>query len=1035
MTAATGIIRYFAENRVAAMLLMVFILVSGLIAASQLSIQLFPSIDLRTIHITVESPGSTPEEVEEDINRRIEESIIGLRGVERVISTARQGIARFEVELTTFADADSVLNDVKGAIDGIAGFPPVTAEQPKIEIALVQLEVLTLAVASQSATEDELRKVAEQIQSELLEQPEISHVSLHGVREREITIELNEERLRVHNLSFRKIAQKVNRNSLNLSYGELKTESGDIVLHSILKRTTGKEFESIPLITRIDGAVITLGDVATVRDGFADYHVHSELDGVPAVFVRVESNDNQSIAHISEAVSSWLEHRSFPKHVTVSIWNDRAVRAIERIRELLSNGLIGLILVFACLIVFFDLRVAVWVTAGIPLSFIGALLLFGVSDLTVNMGTVFAFFLLIGIVVDDAVVVGENIATQRQLGKNPLDAAVSGASTMFSPVTVGVLTTALAFTPFLFVTEERYQILNVIPFVAFFVLVVSLIEAFLILPAHLAHDRPWSLSPLRELQSSASKWLDRLRDQIVLPIFTWSIHHYVLTPVIAAGIIVASIILISSGVVRVIILDQSRIVSDNIQAEIHLPVGSPFPATLDAARRIAHAALQTEEQFEGDSIKTISIVAGAPIMSLRATQGLERSNSSHLASVRVHLNDQDIRNVSVTEFEHAWRLNIGDTSPIEQLRFQSSRFQPQPSVAYSLRHGDRKTLQSATAQFRAMLEQEPGIYGLSDSMALGKIHYELILTDQGRMANLSPASLGEQLRANFHGIEIQRVQRKHDEIGVVIRYPREERLTLGVLDEERVRQASGRETPLSEVADFTVTRELASLSRINGQQAAFVNGYADEAVTTPIQVRKKIASTHLPRLLEQYPGLRVEVDGGARNEARMLDTLSILVPLVLLAIYVLVAAFLRSYWKPVIVVAGIPLALAGAIASHWILAWDFTAMSIFGVIGVSGVVVNDALILLDRYNTLRRENSELPAIVAASAAMRHRFRAVFITSLTTILGLTPLLYERSEGLLNLVPFVVSMLGGLMFASLFTLFILPSLVMLFEGRKE
>ncbi len=1017
------------------MLLMVFVIVGGVATSSQLSIQLFPRIDLRTIKVTVESPGSTPEEVEEDINRRIEESIIGLGGVDRVISSAKQGVAQFKIELKTFANPDSVLNDVKSAIDGIENFPPVSALQPVVEIAKIKLEVLTLAITSPSATENELRLVAEQIQTELLELSSISHVSLHGVRDREIAIELNEEQLRRNDLSFAEIARKINRNSLNLSYGELEANEGQVVLHSIDKRKTGADFENIALFSRLDGADITLGDVATVRDGFADYEIFSELDGVPAVFVRVDSDESQSIAHIADTVFAWLENKSFPQHIAVSVWNDRASRAVQRLREIVSNGLIGLILVFLCLVAVFDLRVATWITAGIPLSFIGSLMLFGPLDLSLNMGTVFAFFLLIGIVVDDAVVVGENIASEREQGKGALEAAISGAKAVFGPISIGLLTTAIAFIPFLFVTEERFQILNVIPYVAFIVLLISVMEAFLIVPAHLAHDRPWSLSLLRNVQSSVNKWLNGLRDQVLVPIVSWSVQHYVLTPVIAIAIIAASIALIQSGAVRIIILDQSRTVSDNIQAEIYFPVGTPFETTLAAAERISHAAMQADMQLEGDSIKSIGIIAGAPIMSLRATQGLERHNSNHIAAVRVHLNDRGVRKAGVPEFEHAWRENIGDTSAFEQLEFQSSRFQPQPTISYALRHSDRDVLQAAAEDFRAMLDAESSIYGLSDNMSLGKVHYEIALTSQGRMAGLNTAAVGEQLRANFHGVEVQRVQRGRDEIRVVLRYPRDARAIPNALDNERIRVPGGFEIPLSFVAEITESRELASLSRINGEQVAFINGYADEATTTPIRMRRLIAENHIPKLLEQYPGMKVEVDGGARNEIKMLKLLSILVPLVLLAMYALVAAFLRSYWKPLIVVFGIPVALAGAIASHWILGWDFTAMSIFGVIGVSGVVVNDALVLLDRYNTLRRADSGLPAIAAASAAMRHRFRAVFLTSLTTILGLAPLLYERSEELLHMVPFVVSMLGGLIFASLFTLFILPTLVMLVEGRTE
>ena len=1035
---SNGLIAYFVRNRIAANLLMVFLIIGGLIAAAELPLQNLPKLNLRSIIVTISSPGSTPQEIEEDINRRVEESVIGLGGVDRVISEAKQGFGKITIQLETFADSDAVLNDVTNSIDAIDRFPPPSAERPEITVNKLMVEVLTLAITSESATENELRSAAEEVQSELLQLPAISQqIELKGVRDREITIELSDEQLERNNLTFAQIARIIERYSINLSFGELNTDTGDVVLHTISKRTTGEEFENIPLIKKLDGSVITLGEVSTITDGFADYEVHSELNGVPAVFAIVRAEDNQSISEVREIVKSWLAKKSFPEHIDVVIWDDKAGAAIDQIGLHLSNSLIGLTIVFLCLVAIFDLRLATWITIGIPLSFVGALLFFEIADMTINLSTIFAFFLMIGIVVDDAVVVGENIQAERQKGKNAVEASISGARSMAGPVTIGAITTALAFVPLLFITEERYQVLTAIPYVVFFVLVVSLVEAFLILPAHLAHEKSWSLSPLREIQIRVGQLLDSFRSKVIAPIVSWSIRHVVLTPVIGVVVVIGSLLLIGSDAVRVIIVDQSRNISDSIEAEISMPVGTPFFQTLAEAQRIAKAAELTDEQLEGDSIKSISVIVGVPIQSARVLgqRDLHTSDSSHIASVRVHLNDRPPREYSVPEFERTWRDHISSVAPIERLEFRSSKYRPIPNVAYSLRHEDREVLKSAASDLRGMLQNEPGLYGLTDNMGLGKRHIQFELTSEGLLAGVTPASLGAQLRASFHGLEVQRIQRNHEEIKVILRYPRAQRENLSVLSNLRIRQSSGRDLSLSEIATISESRELSTLNRINGENAAFVQGYADVATVAPIRLMRKISNTYIPQLLETYPGLQVEVEGGVRSEFNTLKVLGFLVPLVLLAMYALMAAFLRSYWKPLIVVFGVPIALAGSIFSHWILGWDFTTMSIFGVIGVSGVIVNDALVLLDRYNTLRKENTDMPAIAVASAAMHHRFRAVFITSLTTILGLSPLLYERSEALLSMVPFVVSMLGGLVFAGLFTLFILPTLVMLIEGRSE
>lgn len=1033
-----GLIAYFAQNRVAANVLMASLIIGGLVAIFQLPIQNLPKFDLRLITVTIPSPGSTPKDIEEDIIRRVEESVIRLSGVERVVSEARQGFGKVVIEVGTFANPENVLDDVTNAVDAIDRFPAPSAEQPEIRLERLEIEALTLAISSDSATENELRTAAENIREELLELPAVSqHVELKGIRDREITIELDEEQLKRYNLTFAQIARRIKRDSVNLSFGELKTDTGGIVLHTISKRSTGEEFESMPLIRKLDGSLITLGEVASIKDGFADYELHSEVDGVPTVFAVVKVEENQSIDEIRDDIRMWLANKAFPKHIQVTIWNDQAGFSMNQIGNLVSNSLIGLAIVFLCLVAVFDLRQATWITIGIPLSFIGAVLFFETAGLTLNLSTIFAFFLMIGIVVDDAVVVGENIAAERQNGKNALDAAISGARSVAGPITIGAVTTAVAFVPFLFITEARYQVLTTVPFVVFFVLLISLVEAFLILPAHLSHEKPWSRAPLSDFQNQVRHSLNTIRSQVVAPIVSWSVRHTVLTPVVGLIAIVLALILISTDVVRVIGIDQARNVSDNITAEIEFPVGTPFATTLAEAQKIADAARLTDEQLEGESIKTVSVLVGESSKQSKAirVQDETDANSSHIASVRLHFNDRPPRKSSIPEFERAWRENISTSSSIQNLEFQSTRVRKLPNFSYSLRHKDREVLKSAAEDFRKMLESEPGLYGLTDNTNLGKRQLEIKLSPEGTQAGISLAGLGSQLRSSFHGLEVQRIQRNHDEIKVIVRYPRYSRESLSVLSTERIRSSQGREIPLSTVADISESQGLANLTRINGENAVFVDAYADDATVAPIPLRRKISKTYIAQLHDQYPGLTIAADGGFRNEIKLFKTLAILLPLVFVAMYAIVAGFLRSYWKPLIVVLGIPVAFAGAIFSHWILGWDFTFLSIFGVVAVSGVIVNDSLVLLDRYNIIRNERPGVAAIAIASEAMHHRFRAVFLTSLTTIVGLSPLLYERSESLLTMVPFVVSMLGGLVFAGLFTLFILPTLVMTIEGRKE
>ena len=623
----------------------------------------------------------------------------------------------------------------------------------------------------------------------------------------------------------------------------------------------------------------------------------------------------------------------------------------------------------------------------------------------------------------------------RKGGKRGADAAISGARAVAGPVTVGVLTTIIGFVPFLFVTVENYQILQVFFFVALFVLSISLIEAFCILPAHLSHDAKWSPYPLRNIQEWIHNRLETVRDAIIVPAVSWSMRHIRLTFLIAVAFVIAAIALVRSDFVEVIVLDGSANINNAIHADLRLPAGTSFDASEAAARRFVTAAQLLNDQLEGTSIKSISFKVGELSDTAASRTGQSRSIQNNVASVTLMLHVRPLRRASLQEIERTWRQNVGITSELEELSIRTTRVRFKPSVAYALVHDDPETLRQAAMELRSFLGKIPGLYSLSDSLSPGKRQFEIELTAAGKAAGLTPAMVSKQLRSSFHGLEAQRLQRGRDEIKVMIRYPDERRRSLRELASERIHLPGGKEIPLSTVARISERSDPALLTRIDGRQAALVSARADLSSITPVRARRMIAEEFLPDFLSRHPGLVISHDAGARDEREMLETLALLVPVVLLAMYGLMASFLRSYWKPFVVVLGVPIAVAGAIFGHWVLGWHLTAISIFGMIGVSGVIVNDALVLLDRYNSIRRENEMLPAIAAASAATRNRFRAVFLTSLTTVLGLSPLLYERSDELLFIVPFVVSMLGGLVAATAFTLFVLPALFMVVEGRSE
>ena len=1027
-----GLIAYFAANPVAANMLMVFLIVAGAIAGFQLSVQTWPELESRRIVVTVESPGASPEEVQEDINRRIEEAVIGIEGIRRVVSSARENFGRLDIEIETFADSDQVLGNVKNVVNAIENFPSATTYEPEIELFRSKSSVMTLSVSSELSTEKELRLAAENLRDQLLGLPSVSHVLLVGARDREISIELSEEALRRHKLDIRDVSKAIRAASLNLTPGEFRTDSGSIVLSIAGKRYTGDEFKDIPLFARLDGTVLTLNDVATIRDDFADGRVIADLDGARAIFVKVSASREQSIEHIRKVVLSHLETYAPPKDVSVNVWSDHAETTATRINGVIDNALFGAILVFLVLVAVFDLRIAFWTTFGIPLAFVGSLAFFAPADLTLNLGTLFAFFLMIGIVVDDAVVVGESIVSERKKGLSALAAAVAGTRAVYGPLAVGAITTIIALIPFVFIREGDWQVVSVIPYVAAFVLAVSLVEALLILPAHLSHEKPWSFSPLREIQLSAKNWLDSIRDSVVSSTVSWSVRHVWVSIPGSILLVVVGVLLLRFDFVSVVFGGNRVGVANEIQVEISLPAGSPFESTVAVAERFRRAAQSINSELEGTSIKSLSVVAGS-ILSTRNDQN--DKYGENLATVVARLYSEPVRKAGWREVEQAWRRNVGDTSVAEHVEFVNGRLKIGPNLAYSLRHDDRDVLNDAARELMSALSSTRGVYDIFDNISLGKRKLEIELTRSGTVAGLSPAALGAQLRARLHGSEVQRIQRGHDELKVVVNYPPENRRSLSELARIRIDRPGGGQVQLSEVATLTEKQELAELTRIDGIPAVIVEAKADEAVVTPNRARRQIRDGVIQELRSKYPGIIIEEEGISRNEKATIDTLIILVPLALLASYVVMAGFLRSYWKPVAAAAGIPAVFVGAVLIHWILGWDFSLISIFGILAASGVVINDGVILLDRYNKICLEMPTIPAIAAASAATRQRFRAVLLTSLTTILGLSPLLYERSEALLFLVPFAASMIGGLVLSGMFVLFVLPALILVIDGRRE
>ncbi|WP_371195182.1 efflux RND transporter permease subunit [Glaciecola sp. SC05] len=1026
-----GLIAYFAQNPVAANLLMVILLVGGLLSVLGLTAQVFPTIDNGTVSITVAYPGATPTEVEEGITRRVEEAVFGIDGVDRVISRASENLGSVTLELKDFVDPDKVRDDAEAAVQQLIDFPPQDAEEPKIVRADTLSDVLTIVVSSQLG-ERQLRRGAELVEQELLALPGVSLVSLIGAKDYEIAIEISEDTLRQYDLTMTEVADTIRRSSINLSSGQLQTQGGDILLRTNTKRSSGDAFEDIVLRAEPDGSVLRLADVATVRDGFVDVDLISQFNGQDSVLVNVQKSEAEDVLAIAAEIKTFLESYTPPFGIDVSVWNDQTETLEERVGLLLRNGLLGFALVFLFLVVMLDLRLALWVAMGVPISFFGAFLFFDAFDVNINMISLFALIIVLGIVVDDAVVVGESIISEQENGKTGLTAAMDGVKNVFGPVMVGVLTTMAAFAPLLFATGTFGQILGVVPIVVILVLTMSLVEVFLILPSHLASGEKWSRWPLDKMQDAVAVKIDAFRTNILAPAVARAVRFRYITVVGGIGLLFLAGALVATGAVRFVFFPALE--ANSIRATVEFPIGTPFESTQAAANRMIDAANVVNARLDGIAFESINVTIGGQTRSGGGPGGgSSMSIASHVASIQITLGPEPPRTQSAKELERLWRDEVGEIPGVERLSYMSDFFGGQADLEFELAHQNSEILEQAVNALRTSYGLIDGVFEIQDSNSIGKRQLDIELTPTGEAAGLTPADIARQLRRNFFGEEVQRIQRGREELKVMVRYPKSERSSTTNLFDARIRLDDGSEAPLSSVARVTESRSLSAINRIDGLQIVSVSAQVDEAITTPTLANTAILENTVPELRAQFPGLQIRQAGAGREQSNDLSSLGRLTLVAILIIFAMIASQLKSYSQPLIILAGVPFGAAGAMVGHFMLGYNLSFISIFGIVALSGVVVNDSLVLLDRYNKLVTEGLEHSKAIVEAA--RLRFRAIFLTTATTALGLTPMLFEKSTQAQFLIPMAVSLATGIVFASVIILFLIPALVIIREDLRS
>ncbi len=1037
----SGVIGWFARNGVAANLLMVLIVAWGLLALTGIPIEVFPSIETQSITVSVPYLGAAPEEVEQGVCLRIEEAVQDLEGVDRVRSTAAEGSGTVVIELDTDADTRSVLDQVKSRIDAITTFPEET-EKPIVQEALIRRRVITVAVFG-DIEERALKAFAEEVRDGLSALPDISQVELDAVRPYEIAIEVSEDTLRQYGLTFDEVVQAVRRSSLDLPGGAVRASGGEILLRTMGQAYRGAEFGDIVLRARPDGSRLLLRDIARVEDGFAETDVTSRFDGQPVALVQVYRVGDQSALRLARQVKEFIAERelALPPGLSLTTWLDDTVPLEDRMRVLLESGRLGLLLVFLVLALFLKFRLALWVSVGIAVSFIGALGVLRLVDVSINVMSLFAFLLVLGIVVDDAIVVGENIYRHFEMGKSGLRAAIDGARQVATPVTFSILTTLAAFSPLINSVEgPSGAIARTIPLVVIGCLGFSLIESMLVLPNHLSHlthrheegERGRSLWGWALFQGFFADRMAWVIDRGYRPLIARAVDWRYSTLAIALAILAITAAYVFSGRMKFEFFED--VDGDNAVVLLTMPQGTPAESTLAAVRRIEAAAFEVQADLEAEGHEgmfrhVMATVGSQPYAALQRASGPAVGYevavaASHEGEVNVELVPSVERTIPTIEIVRRWREKVGRVPDAVRVEFTSSLVSFGAPVDVQLVGRNLGHLRSAAAEIRARLADYPGVFDISDSFRAGKREIRLALDPRAESLGLSLEDLGRQVRQGFYGAEAQRIQRGRDDVRIMVRYPADERETLASLEDMRIRTPAGAEVPFSLAGRAEFGRGFATIQRIDRRRAINVTAEVDPAAITPNEVVGDLEANVLPEILARYPGLDYSLAGEQEEQARAFGGLFRALGLALIGIYALLAIPFRSYLQPMIVMSAIPFGLIGAVVGHRLAGLNLTMLSMLGLIALTGVVVNDSLVMVDFIN--RRLAAGMRVHEAIRDAGAARFRPIVLTSLTTFVGLLPLLLERSFQAQFLIPMAVSLAFGVLFATAITLVLVPSL---------
>ncbi|MDE0988026.1 MAG: efflux RND transporter permease subunit [Pseudomonadales bacterium] len=1045
---------WFVDNPVAANLMMAIFITGGFISLATMHKEEFPNIEPGIVQIQIPYLGAAPEEVEEAVCIRVEEAIEGVDGMDRFSSTSREGMCSVMVEVSQNADITTVLNDIKGKVDAISTFP---AETEKPIVSSMQFRGQTISLAVHGKTDEAtLKLLAEEIRDDISLLEGISQVSVTYARPWEISIEVSEQTLRQYNLTMSQIANAIRRASLDLPGGSIKTLGGEILLRSKGQAYRGPDFEDIVVVTRPDGTNIEIGDIAVVKDAFQEGFLRAKFDGERSVAVTVYRVGQEDTITSANSVKQYIEEKrvQLPPGISLTVWIDESIALNRRISALTKNAYAGLALVLLILTLFLRFKVAIWVAAGIPIAILGAIWMFPFAGINISSLTVLAFILVLGIVVDDAIVVGERIFSHETIQKNHREAAIAGTAEVITPVVFGVLTTIAAFLPILLIAGRMGDFFSIIGWVVLVCLVFSILECMLILPAHLAHRKTEGYflegTPLVEswikFQGKFSGALEFFATNTYKPFLEKTLEWRWVTWAVATAVLITSIALIASG--RVIFQFFPAVEGDRIFATLTMPEGINVEYTEEAARQLELAAFETAKEvnadlgFDKDSSVILHTFQSIGVKAARSTgPPMRTAGGSHLAEVVLDLVPFKERpGWNTNKIADRWRENTGSVTDAVELQFTTATFSGGDALALQLKGRDIEQLKRAALYLRTELGRYPGVMDLTDSFRAGKQEVKLDILPEAKPLGLTLNDLARQVRQAFYGEEAQRIQRGTDDVRVMVRYPEKERQSLGNLENMRIRTSENIEVPFSTVAKVIYGDGFSAINRENQQRVIDVKGDVNRSIVTPEEIMAAVEKAVCAKGTSfgsresrcynaDFPGVAFNISGEQQERNRALGSMIATVPLALMIIFALLAVPLRSYMQPLVIMSVIPFGAVGAIVGHYIMGWDLIFFSLLGIIALSGVVVNASLVLVDYINRQRREG--VPLFEAVSTAGVVRFRPIILTSVTTFVGLVPLMTDNDPETFMFIPMAISLAFGVLFATVITLFLVPSLYLMLD----